>query len=90
MFARVTSIDAELSDEVLAFRAAILAEAQALPGFAGALDLVDRERGRAIAVTLWESEEALRASERARRPEGSGGPTVELYEARVYPAGGGS
>jgi hypothetical protein len=81
--ARVTTIAAEATDEVLAMREAILLEAAALPGFRGALDLVDRAGGRQIAVTLWETEEALRASERAR-PAVGGAPRVEVYEARYY------
>jgi hypothetical protein len=85
MLARVTSIQAEATEEVLAFRDAVLRQAQALPGFRGAVDLVDPASGRAIAVTLWADEESLRASERAARPRGEGGPRVEVYEARWYP-----
>jgi heme-degrading monooxygenase HmoA len=85
MLARVTSIEAEATEDVLAFRDAVLRQAQAQPGFRGAVDLVDREGGRAIAVTLWQDEPALRASERAARPQGAGGPRVEVYEARWYP-----
>ena len=87
MHARVTRIasdPADLTEDLLAFRAAVIAQAQASPGYRGALDLIDRESGRAIAVTLWETETDLRASERARRgPAGSGGPgapSVETYE----------
>jgi heme-degrading monooxygenase HmoA len=83
LLARVTTIEAEASDEVLAVRERVIREAAALPGFRGALDLVDRESGRQIAVTLWESEQALRASERAR-PARDGLPKVEVYEARWY------
>jgi hypothetical protein len=88
MLARVTSIEAEATEEVLAFRDAVLRQAQALPGFCGAVDLVDRASGRAIAVTLWADEESLRASERAGRPRRDGGPRVEVYEARWYPPPG--
>ena len=86
MHARVTRIatdPADLTDELLAFRAAVIAQAQASPGYRGALDLIDRETGRAIAITLWETEADLRASERARkgpRGGGPGAPSVETYE----------
>ena len=83
LYARVTTIAAEATDEVLAVRERVLLEAAALPGFRGALDLVDRESGRQIAITLWETEEALRASERAR-PARGGLPQVEVFEARAY------
>jgi len=36
------------------------------PGLRAAYWLVDREGGKGLIVTLWESEEAMRASERAR------------------------
>jgi heme-degrading monooxygenase HmoA len=36
-------------------------------GLKAAYWLVDRESGKAFIVTLWESEEAMRASEEARR-----------------------
>ena len=81
---RITTDPSDLTDELLAFRAAVIAQAQASPGYRGALDLIDRESGRAIAVTLWETAADLSASERARKsPAGSGGPgapSVETYE----------
>lgn len=91
MLARVTTISVppeELTEELLAFRRRILERAGEEPGFRGALDLVDRASGRSVAITLWDSEEALRASERAARPPGAAGPTVEVYEVALYrPAG---
>jgi hypothetical protein len=62
-------------------------------GGKGSLLLVDRENGKVIAITLWESEEALRTSEekanqlRAQAAEQAGAsqaPTVERYEVAVY------
>lgn len=35
----------------------------AMPGALGMYHLVDREAGRALAITLWDSEEAMRTSE---------------------------
>jgi heme-degrading monooxygenase HmoA len=42
-----------------------LPAAKALAGFKGMLMLVDRNSGKSMAVTLWDSEEAMRASEEA-------------------------
>ncbi len=65
MFARVSTFQGspERVDEGIK-----IAEEQALPaakaleGFKGMLMLVDRDAGKSIAVTLWESEEAMNAS----------------------------
>lgn len=83
---------------MLAFRQRILLEAEKLPGFKGAYDLVDRASGKSIAITLWESEDAMRASERALKSRGSDQqrgegslPVIESYEvvSHVLPAGWG-
>jgi heme-degrading monooxygenase HmoA len=62
-------------------------------GGKGSLFLVDRQTGKAMAITLWESEEAMKASEekanqlRAQAVEQGGGTqaaTVERYEVAVF------
>jgi hypothetical protein len=59
----------------------------------GAILLVDRQSGEAIAITLWEDEQALRASEesantlRATAADEMGAaqaPTVGRYEVAVF------
>ena len=58
----------------------------------GAILLIDRESGKAVAVTLWEDEEAMRASEEsanalraeAAQQMGAQQPTVERYEVAVF------
>jgi hypothetical protein len=59
----------------------------------GAILLVDRQSGNAIAVTLWEDEQSLRASEdaanalRADAADQMGAsetPAVERYEVAVF------
>jgi heme-degrading monooxygenase HmoA len=59
----------------------------------GAILLVDRQSGEAIAITLWEDEEALRASEEsanALRADAAGtmgaaeAPTVGRFEVAVF------
>jgi hypothetical protein len=66
----------------------ILPEARQLRGFRGVVSLIDREHGRTKLITLWESDEALRASEehanklRQRAAEGAASRIsgVERYE----------
>jgi heme-degrading monooxygenase HmoA len=92
MLARVTTIHVppeDVDDEMLAFRERIFRLAQTMPGFRGGYDLSDRASGKSIAVTLWDSEAAMRASERAARPasedaDGRRGPTVETFDAVFY------
>ena len=59
----------------------------------GAILLVDRQSGKAIAITLWADEQALRESEgaanalRANAADQMGAsetPTVELYEVAIF------
>lgn len=61
----------------------------------GAILLVDRQSGKAIAITLWKDEEALRASEEAadalraeaaNRMGASGTPAGQAYEVAVFEA----
>jgi heme-degrading monooxygenase HmoA len=68
MFARVSTFegDPEQVDELTRY-----AEEQVVPalreldGFNGVLGFADRQSGKVLAVTLWESEQAMRASEEA-------------------------
>jgi len=58
----------------------------------GAILLINRESGKAVSVTLWEDEEAMRASEEsanalradAAQQMGAEQPTVERYEVAVF------
>ena len=61
----------------------------------GGILLIDRETGKAIAITLWNDEDALRRSEEAASEhrqrvtdemQGSQAPTVERYEVAVFDA----
>ncbi len=68
MFARVNTfrgpvegMDASLEDA----RAQALPALDAVDGYAGIVVLLERATGRSIAITFWESEEAMRASEAA-------------------------
>lgn len=41
----------------------IVPQLKQVPGFVGVMSMVDRGSGTSLAITFWESEEAMRASE---------------------------
>jgi heme-degrading monooxygenase HmoA len=65
---------------------------QADPGFKGIIALTDRQSGKLLGITFWESEEAMRASEeganrlREESAEAGGGTVagVERYEVDLF------
>jgi heme-degrading monooxygenase HmoA len=66
VFARVSTYQGDPAqiDEGLNFaRENVLPRIQQVDGFEGVFYLVDRQSGKALSMTLWESEEAMRASE---------------------------
>ncbi len=68
MFARVSTFQGPLDQTAEGIRIAreqILPAARLQDGFLGIYLLYDREGGRSLAVTLWETEEDMRASEEA-------------------------
>ena len=68
MFARVSTFegDTEQVDELIRYaEERVLPALEELDGFSGILGLADRQSGKVVAVTLWESEQAMRASEDA-------------------------
>jgi len=90
MFARVTTLQVP-SDRIEASarfgREQALPAMQGRPGFKGMYYLIDRENGRGLGITLWETEEDLLATEeqarqlRATAVEGvSAPPTAQIYE----------
>ena len=95
MHARVTSLSGspdDLDGGVASFRENVVPFTHEQGG-KGAILLVDRQTGSAIAITLWEDERTLRASEeranalRAEAAEDMGAsdqPTVERYEVAVF------
>ena len=65
MYARLITSQYQLDklDEGLQlYRESILPELKKQPGFKGVMGMVDRSKGKAIALTLWESEADLLAS----------------------------
>ena len=68
MFARVSILEGpgEGVDQATTIaRERLVPALREVDGFAGMLILADRSTGRSMGITLWESEQALRASEDA-------------------------
>jgi hypothetical protein len=94
MHARVTTISGSPADAeagIENFRANVVPFAR--DNGKGAILLIDRQSGEAIAITLWENEQALRESEdsaNALRADAAGqmgaaeAPTVGRYEVAVF------
>ena len=70
----------------------ILPQVQQMDGFKGVVGLLDRQSGKSLSITLWESEEAMRQSEeeanRVRRESAEASretiEDVERYEVTFY------
>jgi len=96
MYARHVTVrgSAEHIDEgVRSVREQVLPVLRDCKGFRGQLLLVDRERGEAIGISLWDSEEEMLASEdkvsaarqqTADKVEASAAPEVRLYELPIF------
>src|SRR5215203_4295056 len=97
MYARVTTIQgapAKMDDAKGHTQEQTLSQLQEMEGFKGFVALGDRQSGKLIGVSFWESEEALRATDeavpsvRSAAAEASGGTvaSVEKYEVFVNEA----
>jgi heme-degrading monooxygenase HmoA len=93
MYARVSAFHAS-SEKLETLGGPPPPEVAAMPGFQGAYILADRNSGKVIIVTLWETEEAMRAtteqanqirSDMVQQAGGTGAPTVELFEVIEAP-----
>ena len=94
MYARVTSLSgspADVDAGIANFRENVVPFARDEGN--GAVLLIDRATGKAIAITLWEDEQALNASDeranalRAEAAQQMGAdqqPTVERYDVAVF------
>ena len=91
MHARVTTIQGQadrLDEGIRTFRDQTTPLVQGQPGFHGAYLLVDRQQGKALAISLWETQEAMQQSEQAVAQQrtqaaqqmGGSTPTVDRYE----------
>ena len=95
MHARVSTIEGSpdrIDEGTALIRSKVLPQLEHVDGFAGVLSMADRATGRSVTITLWESEEALRASsERANtlRSEAAADlgataePNVEHFEVTL-------
>lgn len=91
MYARATtmSVPREQQDAAVEQYRAGISRFREMPGNKGAFLLVDRNTGRGIAVTVWESEEAIaesreRANElRQQAAQESGGDVLEVQEYEI-------
>ena len=95
MYARVSILQGppELMDEgIRQAREVVLPGAKQIDGFKGMIALGDRQSGKTLGITFWESEEAMRASEEAasrlrEETAEAGGDTiagVERYEVGLF------
>lgn len=89
MFARVSTYDGDPGriDEGLNYaQKNIVPKVHQVDGFEGVYYLVDRESGKALSITLWESEETMRASEEeADRLRTQTAKSVHRYEVAISP-----
>ena len=94
VYARSTIIEAQPSSidaGIMHIRDEVMPALQQVDGFVGLSLLLDRESGRCIATSAWETEEAMHAGaervrpvrDRAAQAFGGGPPTVEEWEIEV-------
>jgi heme-degrading monooxygenase HmoA len=65
MYARVSTYAGTPEDfyrGVEKVKSALMPRIRQVPGYRGAINLIDGTTGKSMAITLWDSEEALRAS----------------------------
>jgi len=98
MHARLTTVEGvpsdKMDDAARHLREQVLAQLQRLDGFEGFVAVRDRGNGRLRGLALWESEDALRATDEAAArirggvTEATGGTiaSVENYEVVVFEA----
>jgi heme-degrading monooxygenase HmoA len=95
MFARVSTIQGapEHLEEAIQYLATPASFRQA-KGFKGNYLLVDRENGKMLTITLWETEADMQATAQAVNPIRQEGarlagaaepPSIELYEVAIQP-----
>jgi len=97
MLARVSTIQGkpqQVEDGIRNYREQIMPAAKKMTGFKGAYLLVDRKSGKAVSITLWDTEKNLQASTKAADQlraqasqivAASKPPAVEIYEVAVQP-----
>ncbi len=95
MHARVSILEGspdKIDEGLREVRERVVPQAKQLDGFKGMIALGDRQSGKLLGITFWESEEAMRASEeaanqlRSESAEASGEQIagVERYEVGLF------
>ena len=95
MHARVTLVQGapeKADDGISQFKELAVPLIKDAAGFKGALLLADRQSGKGLSITLWETEDDMKATEEAvrgareetARSMGGQAPVVESYEVAVY------
>jgi hypothetical protein len=95
MYARVTTLESppeKMDDATRHVQEQLIPQLRQIDGFKGFIALGDRQSGKTLGVVLWESEEALRASEEAASglrggaadATGSRVADVDRYEVTVF------
>src|SRR5215207_11521348 len=93
VFARVSTYQgdpAQIDQGLNYARENILPRVKQVDGFEGVYYLVDRESGKALTITLWESEEALHASEEEAnrlRSESAESASATIVDVERYEVG---
>jgi hypothetical protein len=88
MHARVSTYQTGDPDRLVEGLRSVTDELEGTDGFSHAYFMIDRESGRAMSITLWDSEEALNASartadslrKRGTEPSGTSIESVQHYE----------
>ncbi len=85
MFARVSTYRADDADKLVEGFRSVTDPLEQMDGFSYAHFLVDRTSGKGMAITVWESEQALSASvatadELRKRGSETGGGSIESVE----------
>jgi heme-degrading monooxygenase HmoA len=92
VFARIATYTAQpspyrIEQGISRAREKVLPRLKQTDGYEGAYFFVDRQSGKAISISLWESEEAMHNSEevaRALRDEIAGGLATQMVDVEHY------
>jgi heme-degrading monooxygenase HmoA len=86
MFARVSTYRAADADKLLEGFEGVTEPLEQMDGFSHAYFMVDRENGKGLSITVWESEQALSASvakadELRKQGTETGGGSIESVDS---------
>ena len=86
MYARATTHRAPPADveEAIVHYEDGIPSLREIAGNRGAILLVDRSAGKAIGITLWESDEAMRRADELRQQPAQESGEVDEYEVAVW------